>query len=85
MTNYANTFTDAVWNKEVSMSRQIIKNGWNIGSLLDYYKDVYFTFRDKKPEDYDFPFLGDVMYQKYRNSLWNDYQLVFIKGNRCVM
>lgn len=82
LTNYAKTFDEAIWNKEVLMSRKIIANGWNIGSLLKYYKNVDFTFISKKPEQYNFNFIGDVMYSNFRNKYWNEYELVFIKGNR---
>ena len=80
--NYAKTFEEAIWKKEVLMSRLIIKNNWNIGSLLPYYKDVDFTFRYKPPSEYKFPFLDDIMNEDYQNSLWNSYDIVFIKGNR---
>ena len=80
--NYSKTFHDAVVNKEILMSRKIIENNWNIGSLMSHYKDVDFTFKDKRVEEYSIIFLDDVMFQSYRNSLWNDYELVFIKGNR---
>lgn len=82
MINYAKTFGDAIWDKEVLMSRQIIKNNWNIGSLLPHYKNVDFTFIYKKPEEYSIDFLDDIMYLHYKNSLWNIYDIVFIKGNR---
>jgi hypothetical protein len=82
ITNYATTFEDAIWKKEVLMSRKIIERGWNIGSLFTYYNDIDFTFRDKSPNDYHIQFFGDIMYPQYRNILWNDCQLVFIKGNR---
>ena len=82
ITNYAKTFKDAVWTKEVLMSRKIIEQNWNIGCLLTYYKDVDFTFKDKKPDEYNIKFLNDIMYPKFRNSLWKDSELVFIKGNR---
>ena len=49
MTNYANTFNDAILLKEILMSRKIIENNWNIGSLLQYYANVDFTFNNKKP------------------------------------
>ena len=80
--NYAKNISDAVWNKEVLMSRKIIDNKWNIGSLLDYYKGVDFTFNEKKPEDYNIKFLGDVMLNRHKNKLWNVYELIFVKGNR---
>jgi lipopolysaccharide biosynthesis protein len=85
MTNYAKTLGDAVWTKEVPMSRKIIENNWNIGSLMTYYENVDFTFKTKKPQDYDIIFLNDVMNNnEYRNRVWNLYELVFIKGNRGV-
>jgi hypothetical protein len=83
LNNYSKTFLDAVWNKEVLMSRKIIENNWNIGSLMILYKDVDFTFRNKKPKEYNIIFFDDLMHKKFRNLLWNDYELVFIKGNRC--
>ena len=84
ITNYAKTFNDAIWQKEVLMSRKILENGWNIGSLLMHYKDVDFRFKDKSPKDYNnnIRFLDDIMYQQFMNTLWNKYELVFIKGNR---
>jgi hypothetical protein len=82
ITSYAETFYDAVTNKEILMSRKIIENGWNIGSLCTYYADVDFTFSCKSPQEYNIEFLDDIMFENYRNVLWNDYQLVFIKGNR---
>ena len=82
ITNYVKTFKDAIWKKEVLMSRKIIENNWNIGSLLPRYKDVDFTFSCKKPSEYKIQFLGDVMFQHFKDSLWNVYELVFIKGNR---
>jgi hypothetical protein len=82
MTNYAKTYEDAIFQKEVLMSRKIIENNWNIGSLYPYYKDVDFTFKNKIPNEYNISFLDDIMFQCYRNVLWNEYELVFIKGNR---
>jgi lipopolysaccharide biosynthesis protein len=81
-TQYAATFLEAVWKKEVYMSRKIIEHGWNIGSLFEYYKDVDFTFKTKHHTHYPFTFLGDIMYPPYRGKLWDEHQLVFIKGNR---
>tara|TARA_Y100000591_G_scaffold323889_1_gene342421 strand:- start:204 stop:926 length:723 start_codon:yes stop_codon:yes gene_type:complete len=82
VTNYAKTFISAVWDKEVLMSRKIIENNWNIGSLFNHYKDVDFTFTNKKPQDYNIKFLGDVMLNRHKNKLWNVYDLIFVKGNR---
>jgi hypothetical protein len=82
MTNHSQTFDSAIWNKEVLMSRKIIENKWNIGCLLRMYKNVDFTFSSKKPEEYNINFLGDIMFPNFRNVLWNDYEVVFVKGNR---
>jgi hypothetical protein len=64
------------------MSRKIIENNWNIGSLMSLYKNIDFTFSNKKPKEYNIIFFDDLMYKKFRNILWNDYEIVFIKGNR---
>jgi hypothetical protein len=61
MTNYAATFNDAIFKKEVLMSRKIIENNWNIGSLLRQYKNVDFTFKNKSPEEYNIHFHGDII------------------------
>jgi len=83
ITNYAERYIDAIFKKEVLMSRKIIENGWNIGCLMKYYDNVDFTFKTKSPGEYKNQFLNDVMYEKYRGIIWKDeYELVFIKGNR---
>jgi len=80
--NHDNSFYNTIWNKEVLMSKKIIEKGWNIGSLLPCYKNVDFTFSNKDHCSYNINFLDDVMYNRFRGSLWNEYDLVFIKGNR---
>lgn len=80
--NYAKTKNDAIEQKEILMSRKIIENNWNIGSLLLYYKDVDFTFKNKKLSEYKIKFLSDIMYKEYMNKLWTLEEVVFIKGNR---
>jgi hypothetical protein len=82
ITNFARTFNEAIFNKEVLMSRKIIENGWNIGSLLECYKDIDFTFTSKSLLQQNIPNLPDVMGSRYRGTIWNETQLVFIKGNR---
>jgi lipopolysaccharide biosynthesis protein len=79
---YAQNFGEAIWNKEILMSRMIIARGGNIGSLLPQYKGVDFRFHERSPESYGIQFLDDVMFQGFRGSLWNEFQLVFVKGNR---
>ena len=78
-TNYAKTWTDAIWKKEILMSRMIIQKGWNIGCLLSCYRGVDFTFKTPcaVTEWHD-----DIMFAGFENKLWSRYELVFIKGNR---
>lgn len=80
LTNHASSFHDNIWNKQVFMSRKIIENGWNIGSLLPHYKNVDFTAKDFSY--YQMEFLGDVLQKEFKNVYWDEYHLVFLKGNR---
>ena len=80
--NNTNTYIETVYNKEILMSRKIIENGWNIGSLFKYYKNIDFSFKDKKFSDYNLIDHADISFGQHRNVLWNEYDLVFIKGNR---
>ena len=80
-TRYANTFVEAVYNYEVAMSKIIIDNGWNIGSLLPYYRGIDFRNLEKQRQS-GFQFLDDMMFDCYKNRYWNEYQLVFVKNNR---
>lgn len=83
ITNYAGSYADAITKKEILMSRKIIENGWNIGCLMKYYENIDFTFKTKPLEDHIKPFIGDIMYNIYLGTIWKDeYELVFIKGNR---
>lgn len=80
ITEYSLTFFDTILYKEEGMSREVLKKGWNIGSLLKQYKDVDFTKDFSNVKLYD-----DIMYPQFRGILWDDYELVFIKGNRMGM
>lgn len=81
-TKYAVDFRDAVFNKEIAMSRRIVENGWNIGSLMKHYNGVDFT---KAPTGYDIEFLDDVMYPEWHNRAWTENEIIFIKGNRVLL
>ena len=74
---YVKSFKECINNKEILMSKKILENNWNIGSLLPIYKNIDFRKDNSKLIKLD-----DLMYQKYRNKYWNEYDLVFIKGNR---
>jgi SAM-dependent methyltransferase len=82
MTDYVATMEDAIHKREVRMSRRIIERGWNIGSLMSYYKGIDFTFSFKQPEACRKVFLDDPVMPPYYRRLWDEYQLVFVKGNR---
>jgi len=80
-TNVANTFDEAVIDKEIRMSRLIIENGWNIGCLMPIYKEVDFRFKDGLPKDVLFK--KDIMYDNfYKEGVFNEFDNIFIKGNR---
>jgi hypothetical protein len=82
-TNYAMEMQEAIWQKEVLMSRKILENGWNIGSLLSYYKDVDFTFKTNDVNEFDSDFfLDDLGFEYYNNKLWTPNHLLFVKNNR---
>ena len=83
MESYVTSFNDAIYLKEILMSRKIIENNWNIGSLMHNYKNVDFTFKNKKVNDYDNIFIYDILNdESYKKGLFSLYELVFIKGNR---
>lgn len=81
ITNYPSTAREAQEN-EIFMSKDITDNGWNIGCLLKCYQGIDFTFKNIKKEDYGNALYGDIMFPRYRNVLWNEYDIIFIKGNR---
>ena len=81
-TKHLNGFKDTIEQKEVLMSRKIIDNGWNIGCLMKYYNGVDFTFKFKEPSEYIRPFIGDIMWPESYGKFWNEFEIVFVKGNR---
>jgi len=85
-TTFLTSFEEVVYQKEIRMSRKVIEKGWNIGSLLECYKDVDFTRTEHTIpilEDIMLPcFEGDFMYPYFRGKVWTEHQLCFIKGNR---
>jgi hypothetical protein len=73
---------DVIHHCEISMSRFIIENNWNIGCHLKYYDGVDFRFKIKKADDYGIVWLGDICRPKYENILYTRDEIMFIKGNR---
>jgi hypothetical protein len=82
LSNNASDFHSAIMQKELLMSKKIIDNGWNIGCLMSQYKNVDFTSNDMV---YKSKYMGDMMYDCYRGSIWDEYDLIFIKGNRITL
>jgi hypothetical protein len=79
---YSKSIYEAVISKEILMSRKILDKGWNIASLLPLYKGVIFT---NNITNEDLLLYGDLMFEYYRGKLWNEYDLVFVKGNRIMI
>jgi TRAP-type mannitol/chloroaromatic compound transport system substrate-binding protein len=46
---------------------------------MNYYKNVDFTFKTYSQNKL---FLTDVLNMYYYKHIWDEYELVFIKGNR---
>ncbi len=82
-TTYLDTMKEVINKCEIKMSRDVLAKGWNIGCLLNCFRGVDFTFRDKPPSEYKHMDLEHEATRMYRhNKYWNEYELVFIKGNR---
>jgi lipopolysaccharide biosynthesis protein len=83
LTNIAQTFGDAVWNKEVLMSRKIIEKGWNIGCTCKKLNGVDYTFNKIPFHEIGFEFHADVTkYEFYLGQYWIPSEVIFIKGNK---
>ena len=76
---YITNFIELIIEREFKMSRLIINKGWNIGCLMQLYKEIDFTF---KTQNKNINYLGDIMLPEYYNKLWSLEELVFIKNNR---
>lgn len=80
LTHIPKNYLDAIRNFESPMSRVILDNGWNIGSFMNHYKDVDFTFKNK---NLNVEFLGSVMEpDKFFGNSLDPREVMFIKGNR---
>jgi hypothetical protein len=88
LTNYYNTFWDTVMLKEVFMSDIIIRNKWNIGCLVPYYKNTDFVKLVENKEVENFMINGnldskfDIMYNEFYKIYWTETDIIFFKGNR---
>lgn len=83
LTNIANNFGDAVWNKEVLMSRKIIEKGWNIGCTCKKLNGIDYTFNSVPLSDIGLDFHADItLIQFYHGEYWTPNEVIFIKGNK---
>ncbi|CAK7994530.1 Hypothetical protein POVR1_LOCUS54 [uncultured virus] len=74
---YCRSILQTVACREVRMSREIIKAGWNIGCMLRCYRGI--DFRTVKHVIVD----GDVCYpNRYFGQTTHPYEVVFVKANR---
>ena len=82
---YEKNLVDTVNHREIGMSREIIRNGWNIGSLMIYYDNIDFRFKDKQPSEYNITFLRNCgVNNGYFDSNLHPYEVIFVKANRNV-
>lgn len=74
---------EIIETREIKMSRIIINHGYNIGCMLDRYKDV--DFRDCKQYDSRI-FITDVYYNHmFANGYTNKYEILFVKTTRDIL
>ena len=91
LTNYYDTLWDTVMLKEIFMSDLIIRNKWNIGCLIPYYKNTDFV---KLVENNDvennminghIEFKSDMMHNEFYKKYWVETDIIFFKGNRDII
>lgn len=75
--SYCVSMMQAISTKEVRMSREIIKAGWNIGCLLQCFRDVDFRTVTAVVENNDVCYKG-----AYFGQTTHPYEVVFVKSNR---
>jgi hypothetical protein len=91
LTNHYKTLWDTVINKEVFMSNLIIRNKWNIGCLIPYYKNTDFVKLIENNEIKDNMINGhldsksDIMYNEFYKKYWTETDIIFFKGNRDII
>ena len=74
----AATLTLDQWIQSLTAGELAPSSSQLANSIKQYYSD------QQTPEEYNIQFLDDIMYPEYKNVIWHDYEIVFIKGNRIV-
>ena len=91
LTNHYEKLWDTVMLKEIFMSDLLIRNKWNIGCLIPYYKNMDFV---KLVENNDvannminghLEYKSDIMYDKFYKKYWTETDIIFFKGNRDII
>jgi hypothetical protein len=91
LTNHYEKLWDTIMHKEVLMSNLIIRNKWNIGCLIPYYKNLDFV---KLVENNDvennminghLQYKSDIMYNEFYKKYWTETDIIFFKGNRDII
>jgi hypothetical protein len=77
---YTQTMYRTIVDKEIKMSREIIKAGWNIGCLMKYFEGI--DWRDPNSTK-TVNIIGNVCStDKYLGQNIHPYEVIFIKNNR---
>jgi hypothetical protein len=80
-TTYAKTKNEAIMDREMRMSREIINAGWNIGCLLKYFEGINWCNPDVDSTK-KFTDIGNVCKKgKYFGQDIHPYEVVFMKQN----
>ena len=91
LTYHSNDKWTTIMIKEVIMSKLIIRNKWNIGCLIPYYKNLDFVklIENNTIANYmingHLKFKSDLMYNEFYKKYWNETDLIFFKGNRNII
>lgn len=76
LTELSNDYNSAVKDKEIKMSREIINNNWNIGSLFIQYNNIDFRNTNKYSTDI---FLNNPTTIGYYGQPLSPYEVIFLK------
>ena len=91
LTNHYESLWDTVMLKEIAMSDLIIRNKWNIGCLIPFYKNTDFV-KLVENNDVDNNMINghlkcksDIMYNEFYKKYWIETDIIFFKGNRDII
>lgn len=76
LSNMANSKDEAIYDKEILMSRFILENNWNIACFMEPFIGVDWLQKPKNLTE------GDLMYLDFCWTVWSPLDTIFFKGNR---